>query len=67
MKASVIGSGAMGHGIAELLAMNGYHVTMVDINDEILQKAKEKIRWSLDKFTEKKESGERTQMQPLPE
>lgn len=54
MKASVIGSGAMGHGIAELLAMNGYHVTMVDINDEILQKAKEKIRWSLDKFTEKK-------------
>jgi enoyl-CoA hydratase/3-hydroxyacyl-CoA dehydrogenase len=41
-KAAVIGSGAMGHGIAELLAMNGYHVAMVDVNDEILQKAKEK-------------------------
>jgi enoyl-CoA hydratase/3-hydroxyacyl-CoA dehydrogenase len=54
MKASVIGSGTMGHGIAELLAMNGYHVTMVDVNDEILQKAKERIRWSLDKFAEKK-------------
>lgn len=53
-KAAVIGSGAMGHGIAELLAMNGIQVTMVDINDEILQKAKGKIKWSLDKFAEKR-------------
>jgi enoyl-CoA hydratase/3-hydroxyacyl-CoA dehydrogenase len=53
-KAAVIGSGAMGHGIAQLLAMNGIYVTMVDVNDEILQKAKEKIRWSLGKFAEKK-------------
>jgi enoyl-CoA hydratase/3-hydroxyacyl-CoA dehydrogenase len=53
-KAAVIGSGAMGHGIAELLAMNGYHVSMVDINYEILQKAKDKIKWSLDKFVEKR-------------
>jgi enoyl-CoA hydratase/3-hydroxyacyl-CoA dehydrogenase len=53
-KAAVIGSGAMGHGIAELLAMNGYRVAMVDVNDEILQKAKEKIKWSLGKFAEKK-------------
>jgi len=53
-KAAVIGSGAMGHGITELLAMNGFEVTMVDINDEILQKAKEKIKWSLSKFVEKR-------------
>jgi 3-hydroxyacyl-CoA dehydrogenase len=46
-KAVVIGSGAMGHGITQLLAMNGCEVTMVGINDEILQKAKEKIKWSL--------------------
>jgi len=44
----------MGHSIAELLAMNGHEVTMIDINDELLQKAKEKIKWSLDKFVEKK-------------
>ena len=44
----------MGHGITQLLAMNGVEVTMVDINDEILAKAKEKIKWSLSKFTEKK-------------
>jgi enoyl-CoA hydratase/3-hydroxyacyl-CoA dehydrogenase len=53
-KATVIGSGAMGHGIAELLAMSGIEVTMVDINDEFLAKAMEKIKWSLDKFVEKK-------------
>lgn len=53
-KAVVVGSGAMGHGIAQLLAMNGIEVTMVDISDEFLQKGKEKIKWSLDKFVEKK-------------
>jgi enoyl-CoA hydratase/3-hydroxyacyl-CoA dehydrogenase len=53
-KAAVVGAGAMGHGITQLLAMNGIQVTMIDINDEILQKAKEKIAWSLGKFTEKK-------------
>ena len=53
-KAAVIGSGAMGHGIAELLAMSGIEVAMVDIADEFLQKAMEKVKWSLDKFVEKK-------------
>jgi len=53
-KATVVGSGTMGHGIAELLAMAGYEVTMIDISDEFLTKAMEKIKWSLDKFVEKK-------------
>jgi enoyl-CoA hydratase/3-hydroxyacyl-CoA dehydrogenase len=53
-KTAVVGSGAMGHGIAELLAMAGYEVTMIDVSDELLQKGKEKIKWSLDKFVEKK-------------
>jgi enoyl-CoA hydratase/3-hydroxyacyl-CoA dehydrogenase len=53
-RAAVVGSGAMGHGIAELLAMAGYDVVMVDVSDELLQKGKEKIKWSLDKFVEKK-------------
>jgi len=53
-KAAVIGSGAMGHGIAQLLAVAGIEVAMVDVNDEILQKGKEKIKWSLDKYVEKK-------------
>jgi enoyl-CoA hydratase/3-hydroxyacyl-CoA dehydrogenase len=53
-KTVVAGSGAMGHGIAELLALAGYEVTMIDISDEFLTKAMEKIKWSLDKFVEKK-------------
>ena len=53
-KTAVAGSGAMGHGIAELLAIAGYEVTMIDISDEFLSKAMEKIKWSLDKFVEKK-------------
>jgi enoyl-CoA hydratase/3-hydroxyacyl-CoA dehydrogenase len=53
-KMAVIGSGTMGHGVAELLAMAGYEVTMVDVSDDLLQKGREKIKWSLDKFVEKK-------------
>ena len=53
-KAVIVGSGSMGHGITEMLAMNGIEVTMIDINDELLQQARDKIRWSLDKFVEKK-------------
>jgi enoyl-CoA hydratase/3-hydroxyacyl-CoA dehydrogenase len=53
-KAAVVGSGSMGHGIAELLAMIGCEVTMIDISDEFLKKGMEKIKWSLDKFVEKK-------------
>jgi len=53
-KVVVVGSGAMGHGIAEMLAMTGHEVTMVDISEDLLQKGKEKIKWSLDKFVEKK-------------
>jgi enoyl-CoA hydratase/3-hydroxyacyl-CoA dehydrogenase len=53
-KVAVVGSGAMGHGIAQLLAMTGCEVTMIDISDEFLQKGMEKIKWSLDKFVEKK-------------
>ena len=53
-KAAVIGSGAMGHGITQLLAMSGIEVAMVDISDELLQKGMEKIKWSLGKFVEKK-------------
>jgi enoyl-CoA hydratase/3-hydroxyacyl-CoA dehydrogenase len=53
-KAAVVGSGAMGHGIAQLLATAGSDVVMLDVSEELLQKAKEKIKWSLDKFAEKR-------------
>lgn len=53
-KAAVLGSGSMGHGIAQLLIMTGTDVTMVDISDDILAKARQKIQWSIDKFVEKR-------------
>ncbi len=54
MKATVIGAGIMGHGIAELLALAGYDVTLVDISDEVLKKALDNIQWSLGKFVQRK-------------
>ncbi|MEM2103412.1 MAG: 3-hydroxyacyl-CoA dehydrogenase [Candidatus Bathyarchaeia archaeon] len=53
-KAAVIGGGVMGHGITQVLAMYGFEVSMVDVNRMLLEKALEKIKWSLDKFVEKK-------------
>ncbi len=53
-KAGVAGAGAMGSGIAQLLAMAGCEVTLIDVSDEFLQKGMEKMKWSLDKFVEKK-------------
>ncbi len=53
-KAAVLGAGSMGHGIAQLLVMTGTEVTLVDISDDILAKGREKIRWSIEKFVEKR-------------
>jgi len=44
---AVIGSGVMGHGITEIYALNGYPITMMDINDEYLQKGMRQIRAEL--------------------
>lgn len=48
----VVGAGTMGHGIAEVSAIAGYHVILNDINDDILRNALEKIKWSLQKLNE---------------
>lgn len=50
----VVGAGLMGHGIAQVFAMKGYEVSLIDISDEILQKALKSIEWSLNKFVEKR-------------
>ncbi len=50
---TVVGAGTMGHGIAEVAAAAGFQVWLADINQEILNKALERIRWSLGKLYEK--------------
>jgi enoyl-CoA hydratase/3-hydroxyacyl-CoA dehydrogenase len=47
-KIAVIGSGAMGHGIAQVCAQNGLMVTMIDIKQEFLDNALKKVKESLD-------------------
>ncbi len=53
MKILVVGSGTMGHGIAEVAAIAGFDVKLVDISWDILNRAKEKMIESLKKLYEK--------------
>ena len=65
MRIVVVGAGVMGHGIAEIAALAGYETTLVDISDDILSKALQKIEWSLKKFVEKKRISEEQAKQAL--
>ncbi len=51
---TVLGSGIMGHGIAQVSATAGYNVVLRDIEQKFLDTAMEKIKWSLDKMVTKK-------------
>jgi len=51
----VLGAGIMGSGIAQLIAHHGYTVHLVDLNEEILTKAKEGIKKNLERFFVSKE------------
>jgi len=59
-KVTVIGAGRMGHGIAQVAAMAGYMVKLMDIDLGALERALNRIRWSLRKLAEKEriEAGE---------
>ncbi len=51
-KVLVIGSGTMGHGIAQVFAQNGYLVTLQDIVPQALERADRLIRGSLKTMVE---------------
>ncbi len=55
---TVLGSGIMGHGIAQVSAMSGYNVVLRDVEQSFLDKAMEKIKWSLDKLVSKQKISE---------
>lgn len=61
---TVLGSGTMGHGIAQIAAMAGFKVHLRDVEQRFLDSAMDKIKWSLNKMVEKnkltKESFEQT-------
>jgi 3-hydroxybutyryl-CoA dehydrogenase len=49
----VIGAGQMGNGIAQVFAMKGVHVVMLDINEEAVAKGMTTIQKSMAKLVEK--------------
>lgn len=50
---TVIGSGLMGSGIAQVAAQTGHNVTLVDISDNVLQHATANIKKSLQRVAKK--------------
>ncbi|MHB8361090.1 MAG: 3-hydroxyacyl-CoA dehydrogenase, partial [Thermoplasmataceae archaeon] len=52
-KIGIVGAGVMGHGIAEVFAVAGFEVILGDVNDELLSKAMEKIKWSVNNLAKK--------------
>jgi len=56
---TIIGGGLMGGGIAQVAAQNDFNVTIVDAEDEYLQKCMVVIKKSLDRITKKKFPNER--------
>jgi enoyl-CoA hydratase / 3-hydroxyacyl-CoA dehydrogenase len=52
-KVAVIGAGDMGHGIAELFAVNGFEVTLMDKFPQALEKAQGRVSASLTKLVER--------------
>jgi 3-hydroxybutyryl-CoA dehydrogenase len=53
VRVSVIGAGTMGNGIAQVFAQSGHTVTLRDLSQDILEKARGTIAKSLGKLTEK--------------
>ncbi len=46
---AIIGSGQMGNGIAHVFAQNGFQVTLIDINQDALDRAMQTINGNLDR------------------
>lgn len=56
---SVVGGGSTGSGIAQVFAMKGYDVFIVYLSEEIIKKAIERIKWSLNKLVIRGEISEK--------
>ena len=49
---AVIGAGLMGHGIAQIFAINGFSVSLMDIRDDLLPMAIKNIRSNLTRMVD---------------
>uniref|UniRef100_A0A1L8DYL4 3-hydroxyacyl-CoA dehydrogenase n=1 Tax=Nyssomyia neivai TaxID=330878 RepID=A0A1L8DYL4_9DIPT len=57
-KVVVIGGGLMGAGIAQVAASSGYRVTLVEVNEQLVEKAKVNIQKSLGRVAKKQFKGD---------
>lgn len=64
-KVAVIGSGAMGNGIAHVFAQHGYKVSLVDISEDVLKKAINTIDKNLSRQVEKGTISNETKLMAL--
>lgn len=62
---AVIGSGTMGNGIAHVFAQSGYHVALIDIQEDALKKALATIEKNLDRQVAKETITEETKKSAL--
>ncbi len=53
MIVGVLGAGTMGSGIVQVAAQNGHQVVLVDLNEQVLQKSKEKLAKIMARLVEK--------------
>ncbi|MFP3205545.1 MAG: 3-hydroxyacyl-CoA dehydrogenase NAD-binding domain-containing protein [Metallosphaera yellowstonensis] len=53
MRIAVVGSGTMGHGIAEVAAISGMEVKLIDVSWDILSRARERMTESLRRLHER--------------
>ena len=53
MEVGVLGGGTMGSGIVQVAAQNGHKVILVDLNESVLNKSKEKLAKIMNRLVEK--------------
>jgi 3-hydroxybutyryl-CoA dehydrogenase len=53
MTMAVIGAGTMGHGIAQVLAQNGFGVALIDVDEKMLVRALDGMKQSLGRLVKK--------------
>jgi len=61
---SIIGSGMMGHGIAQVFAAQNYNVVLLDVQQELLSKAIDSIRSNLT-FLAQRGMGKKKEIEPI--
>jgi enoyl-CoA hydratase/3-hydroxyacyl-CoA dehydrogenase len=59
-RVAVVGTGLMGHGIAQVFALRGYEVNLLSRSKDSLERAIREIGWSLNKFAERKTISRKT-------